>query len=247
MVLTYYTRVSDSNSDVATQHPIPVYDNRTPQTTRSKALFETFGPIKACYMAKTGVKSKDDAHAFKNSKCLFLVDSGASCHITNLPHFMLHDFTRQDSTAITAEKGGVVRCSGFGNLKGYVKDVNGNVLILSLSNVVVAPAFAHTLLSVSTLTNKRDVNVTFNKTRGFFNFSDRKISLPVGNDGLYRLHFDVIPPTGSVPKQVPRAYVITTGDIDVQIRRLHATLHGASKPQTHERYCETIILQSCVR
>ena len=95
---------------------------------------------------------------------------------------------------------------------------------MSLSNVVVAPAFAHTLLSVSTLTNKRDVNVTFNKTRGFFNFSDHKISLPVGNDGLYRLHFDVIPPTGSVPKQVPRAYVVTTGDIDVQIQRLHKTL-----------------------
>jgi hypothetical protein len=107
-------------------------------------------------------------------KISFLVDSGASCHITNLPYALLHEFIKQESTALTADKGDVVRCSGFCDLKGFVKDTDGNTtcIVMVLKDVVVAPTFEHTLISVSKLADTTGVSCSFTNQEDTSNFLD---------------------------------------------------------------------------
>jgi hypothetical protein len=78
-----------------------------------------------------------------------------------------------------ADKGGVVRCSGFCDLKGFVSDTRGHTLIMMFKNVVICHSFSSTLVSVRKAAETDGVSILSHKSKGHFKFSGHTTLLPV--------------------------------------------------------------------
>jgi hypothetical protein len=96
----------------------------------------------------------------------------------------------------------VVQSPGYGDLKGYVTTKDNESLEIVFQKCVSSTTFAHTLVSISTLTKKTGVIIRFIKNKGLFHFGHHTVELPVNSDGLYELKFQVVPPSELVSRRV---------------------------------------------
>ena len=121
----------------------------------------------------------------------WLLDSACSKHITGSKNDLVNfrDFQEEDEFEyVTLADKSIVKAVGKGSVNVYLKDENGVKVPVTFENVLYVPKLER-LISISQLTERKDVEVSFKNKVAVLQISGRKFIFGNKTEKMYKINY----------------------------------------------------------